>query len=259
MLKPTRAFFGFVTLVFFLTALPVSSALLVKNYGNSLLKGPLSFSAGALSLLKDLFYFRKNASENRRLKNTLSEWRLKQFAQGELVQENARLVKLLNLKQSSSLPFNRVLFSRVIGRAPAAWNRALLIDKGTRQGVRPNLLVMADASLAGKVIETGPGVSKVLLITDPNSKIAVLVERTRQTGILYGTAAGECRMKYISVDAELRPGDVVETAGVGGFFPKGLVVGSVNRCWKEPGQMYQVASVKPMTDLGQIEEVALVE
>lgn len=259
MLKRPRAFFAFIVFVFFLGALPVSATLVLKQCGFSVLKTPLSFSARVVSFLEDLFYFRKNAAENRQLKNALSEIRLKQFKQDELLQENARLTTLLNLKQSWTVPSDRILFCRVIGRSPAAWNRAVLIDKGTRQGVRLNGLAMAESFLAGKVIEAGPRVSKVLLITDPNSKIGVLIQRTRQAGILYGTAVGECRMKYISTSAEVRAGDVVETAGVGGFFPKGLAVGTVDRCWKEPGQMYQVASVKPMTDLSRMEEVALIQ
>ena len=259
MLKPTRAFFGFVVLLFFLTALPVSTALVVKRFGCSFLKTPLSFSTGVVCVFKNLLNFQKNAAENHQLKKALSEVRVKQFQQDELLQENARLTKLLSLRQS--LPFGpkRLLFCRVIGRSPAAWNHAVLIDKGMRQGVRPNLLAMSESFLVGKVIETGPAVSKVLLITDPNSKIGVVIQRTRQAGILYGSAAGECRMKYISIDTQVHSGDVVETAGVGGFFPKGMIVGSVDQCWKEPGQMYQVASVKPMTDLSRMEEVTLVE
>ena len=258
MLKRPRAFFAFAFFVFFLSVLPVSATLVLKQCGISALKIPLSFSGGVVSFLEDLFYFRKNSSENRQLKNALSEIRLKQFKQEELLQENTRLTKLLNLKPSVALPSGRVLYCRVIGRSPAAWNRAVLIDKGTRQGARLGCLVMAESFLAGKVIEAGPAVSKALLITDPNSKIGVLIQRTRQAGILYGTAAGECRMKYISINSEVRAGDVVETAGVGGFFPKGLMVGTVERCWKEPGQMYQVASVKPLTDLSRMEEVALI-
>lgn len=259
MLKKTRAFFGFAFLLVFLAALPVSTVIAFKSNANSLLKTPFSFSASSVSFLKDLLSFRKNASEVRQLKNTLSQFHLRTFEAEEMSRENARLSKLLNLGQSLVFSPKRMVFSRVIGRSPASWTRAVLIDKGTRQGVRMNLLVLSESSLVGKVIETGPAVSKVLLITDPNFKMSVLIQRTRQAGVLYGTPNGECRMKYISVEAELRAGDVVETAGMGGFFPKGLLIGTIEKCWREPGQMYQVASVKPVTDLSRIEEVALIE
>jgi rod shape-determining protein MreC len=118
-----------------------------------------------------------------------------------------------------------------------------------------NQPVLSGRSLIGKIIEAGPGVSKVLLITDPNSKIGVIIQRTRQQGILYGTFAGECRIKYLSVDAEIKAGDTVESAGYGGYFPKALWVGAVARAWKEPGQIYQVAEIKPATDLSRVEEV----
>jgi rod shape-determining protein MreC len=118
--------------------------------------------------------------------------------------------------------------------------------------------VLSDASLIGRIIETGPHVSKALLVTDPNSRVGGLIQRTRDQGILYGTFSGECRMKYLSLDAKLEPGDVVESAGYGGLFPKGLLIGTVQKVWKEPGQIYQVASVKPLQDLARIEEVACV-
>ncbi len=259
MLKKTRAFFGLAVLLVFLAALPVSSVIVFKSNANSLLKVPFSFSAWSISFFNDLFHFRKNASEVRQLKNTLAQFYLKKYEIEELSRENVRLSKLLNLKQSLVFSPKRIMFSRVIGRSPASWSHAVLIDKGTRQGVRINLLVLSESSLVGKVIEAGPAVSKVLLITDPNFKMSVLIQRTRQAGVLYGTPGGECRMKYISVEAEVRTGDVVETAGMGGFFPKGLLIGTIEKCWKEPGQMYQVASVKPVTDLSRIEEVALIE
>jgi len=92
-----------------------------------------------------------------------------------------------------------------------------------------------------------------------NGAIRTPRQRTRQHGILYGTASGECRVKYLSVDAEIKAGDVVETAGLEGFFPKGVMVGSVKRAWKEPGQIYQVAEILPAADLGRLEEAAIIE
>lgn len=63
-------------------------------------------------------------------------------------------------------------------------------------------------------------------------------------------------MKYLSVDAEIVPGDIVESAGYGGFFPKAVVIGKVIKVWKEPGQIYKVAEVQPLTDLSRVEETA---
>ena len=193
------------------------------------------------------------------MKKALTEIRIKSYESLELAQENARLTKLLMLRQITPPHIRRSVSARVIARSPSAWNKAFLIDQGSLQGLRANMLVLAESSLVGKVIVTGPSVSTVLLITDPNSKIGVLIQRTRQQGILFGTSSGGCRMKYISLEPEVKLGDMVETVGFRGLIPKGLVVGTVTRVWKEPGQIYQVAQIKPLTDLDRLEEVVCVE
>ena len=259
MLKPRRVFLGIVALFIFLTAIPLSTAVFIKSSFYSMAKVPIVISKTTAQTLVDLFFFGRNAQENRSLKRTIALTRLDRFNLEELSQENARLTQLLNLRRILPADIRHLVFARVIARSPATWNRVFLIDQGSRQGVKENMLVLSDSALVGKVVETGPAVSKVLLITDLNSKIGVLIQRTRQTGILFGTSQGECRMKYVSVDTQLKRGDIVETAGFGGFFPKGLRVGTVERAWKEPGQIYQVAEVTPLADLSRLEEVALVE
>ena len=259
MLKPRRVFFGIVVLFIFLAALPLSASVFIKGSFYSLVKAPVTFSKAVAQTAVDLFFFGRNAKENRALKRTAALTRFDQFKLEEISRENVRLTQLLDLRRTLPADVRRLVFARVIARSPAAWSRVFLIDKGSRQGVKENMLAMSDSALVGKVVETGPVVSKVLLITDPNSKIGALIQRTRQAGILFGTSQGECRMKYISVNTALKQGDLVETAGFGGFFPKGLIVGIVRRAWKEPGQIYQVAEVSPLADLSRLEEVALVE
>jgi rod shape-determining protein MreC len=243
--------------VFFFLVLafvPLSRSLALKSSVYSFLEKPIRFSRNAAQLLLDLSRFQKNAEELRRVK-TAANTRIEDYQIREALAENDRLTRLLELRKIQ--PANgRLLYARVIGRSPSAWNRVFLIDKGVQEGVRVNQPVLSDRSLVGKIIEAGPSVSKVLLMTDPNSRIGVLLQRTRQQGVLYGTLSGECRIKYLSMDAEVRKDDVVETAGFGGFFPKGLLIGTVTSVRKEPGQMYQVAETRPATDLSRIEEVA---
>ena len=256
MKKPSRIFFGVGALLLLLAVLPPSQANRIKTSAYSSLGAPIGASSNAAQFLLDAVRFRRNANELRLLKSQATDPKLDAFRTQEIILENARLTQLLELKKILPGDFGRTEFARVIGRAPSAWNRVFLIDKGHEQGIRVNQPVLSNRSLVGKIIEVGPRVSKVLLITDPNSKIGALIQRTRQQGILYGMVSGECRIKYLSVDAEIKKGDVVESAGYGGFFPKGLLIGQVERVWKEPGQIYQVAEIKPLTDLSRIEEVA---
>ena len=259
MLKPFKTFLFFGIFLLLLSAVPLSLSNPIKAGVYSYLKSPASLAASFVQSARDLFNFRQLAEENKNLKKTLAEIRSEHFQKEEYFQENARLARLLNLKLLFPPSVRRTVYARVIGRSSFEWNRALWLDRGARDGVQANRLVLSEQALIGKIIETGPAVSKVILISDPNCKIGVLIQRTRQHGILYGTASGECRVKYLSVDAEIKAGDVVETAGLEGFFPKGVMVGSVKRAWKEPGQIYQVAEILPAADLGRLEEAAIIE
>lgn len=259
MLKPIRVFLGIGIFLLVLAAIPLSYTAEIKTTVYSFFRSPMLLFRDASELTTDLMHFKKNADENLKLKQTLAQKRFDALQMDELRLENARLTRLLDLKTVIPPTAHHACFARVILRSSLGWNRVLLIDKGARQGVRINMLVLSEASLIGKVVETGPSISKVLLIDDPKSRIGVLIQRTRQGGLLFGTSSGECRMKYISVDSEVKAGDKIETAGFGGFFPKGIPVGTVERVWKEPGQIYQVAEVKPQMDLNRIEEVAAID
>lgn len=258
MIKSSRIFFGVGVFLLLLVTIPLAQIILVKTSTYSFLDKPLGFSRNAAQLLIDAFKFRQNAEELRLFKTQGVDRKIDDFEAREITLENERLTQLLDIRKILPSDTGRVVFARVIVRSPSAWNRVFLIDKGTQHGIRVNQPVLSERSLIGKIIETGSAVSKVLLISDPNSKVGVLIQRTRQQGVLYGTFSGECRVKYLSVDADVTNADVVESAGYGGLFPKGILVGTVERAWKEPGQIYQVAQIRPTTDLGRIEEVACI-
>jgi len=260
-LKPTRATVGIGVFLFVLTVVPLPGSSQLRNSLLWFLKGPLSAASKAGSLASDLIHFRRNAKENLSLRKEIAERRFEEFRSRELNLENSRLARLLELKNQASPSLRRKVFARVIARSPLKGDRALLIDKGTRDGIRPNMLVLSDLAVIGKVAAAGPTASKVLLINDPNFRVGVILQRTRQQGILYGlnTASEECRVKYLSLDSQIKPGDLAETAGLGNSVPKGLLIGTVQKVFKAPGQVYQIAVVRPAADLGRVEEILCVE
>ena len=258
-MKPSRAFFAIGLLCFLLGAIPVSTNLQFKTSFQSFFEPPLTASRDTGSFFRDLIFFRTNARENRILKSRLAQVNSDRFQMEELKQENARLNSLLSTHKSLPPSIRRVVYSRVLINSPFTWNKIILIDKGSKDGVRANKLVLSDFALVGKVVEVGPSMSKVRLLTDPNSKIGVMIQRSREQGILFGTPSGDCRMKYLPLEADVRAGDIVETAGFNSFFPKGLRVGVVKKVWREPGQIYQVALVRPLANLRRLEEIAVVD
>lgn len=259
MKKPNRAFFGIVAFFIFVTALPLPVTREWRGRLTSRLEAPLSVTRELTQTVTDLLAFKKNADENRELRRKMGQVRAERFYYEELFQENERLTKLLNIRRTIPPAISRVITLRVIGKSPLAGNGVFLVDKGTDEGIKLNMLVLAEGSLIGKIIEAGPTVSKVLLISDPDFRIGALIQRTRQEGMIYGTTFGESRMKYISLELDLHEGDAVETAGFGGYYPKGLRIGTIERFWKEPGQIYQVAVIKPYADLSRVEEVVAIE
>ena len=166
--------------------------------------------------------------------------------------DNDRLKELLNFRKT--IPFTTIP-AQVIGRDPSNWSNSVIIDKGVNGGVHQNRAVLSTRGLVGRVIEVGKYSSRILLITDPNSKVGVMIQRNRQGGILIGSPDGHCKMIYIALDSDVAPGDKVITAGFGTIFPKDILVGEVLKVEKEPGRLYKSAVVKTAADLSRLEEV----
>ena len=170
--------------------------------------------------------------------------------------DNDRLKELLNFRKT--IPFTTIP-AQVIGRDPSNWSNSLIIDKGLDNGIRQNRAVLFTKGLVGRVLETGRYSSKILLITDPNSKVGVMIQRNRQGGILLGSPDGRCKMVYIALDSDVSPGDKVITAGFGTIFPKDVLVGEVIRVDKEPGRLYKSAIVRTAEDLSKLEEILCIK
>jgi len=205
-----------------------------------------------LELLEDIAPFAATKEENRILRDRVDL--LTRMAEETKVinDENARLRSLLDFRKI--IPYTSIP-ARVIGRDPSNWSNSLIIDKGSSSGVRTNMAVMSTRGLVGRIMEAGKFYSKALLITDPNLKVGVLIRRNGQGGILTGKSGGRCKIVYIALDSDVRPGDKVMTAGFGSIFPKGILIGEIEKVGKEEGRLYKYAILKPSGDLSMLEEV----
>jgi rod shape-determining protein MreC len=117
--------------------------------------------------------------------------------------------------------------ARVIGASGGAYVRSVLVAAGSRHGVRKGQAAVTGTGLAGRVNEVGDRSSRVLLITDLNSRIPVVVESSRDQAILAGDNSDRPRLDYLRPNARVSPGDRVVTSGLGGIFPPGIPVGTV--------------------------------
>lgn len=138
--------------------------------------------------------------------------------------ENQALRALLNMP--ADFP-TRMVSARVIADTSAGFVRGVIVLAGARDGLAKGQAAMTDSGLAGRVLEVGQRASRVMLLTDINSRVPVLVERTRDQAVLAGNNTDQPEIRYLARDADVKIGDRVVTSGTGGAFPPGLPVGEV--------------------------------
>jgi len=173
----------------------------------------------------------------------------------ELLSENKRLRKLLSLKEGSP---TELISAEIIGRDPIGWFKTLLINKGSDNGIKKNLAVITHQGVTGRILGVAANNAKVLMLTDINSSVDALVQRTRARGIVEGRASNLCELKYVSATDDVRSGDLVVTSGLCGIFPKGLPIGRVNRVEKDSLGLFQHVELTPCASLDRLEEVCIV-
>lgn len=257
-MKRFHALIGFVLLCAALFFLPPPFVQSVKNVYFQITKPFHSALRGGADGALWVFRVPQLARENKLLKIKLDNFKRLSFEKEELEIENARLRALLGYKTRLSTSVKKAIPCQVIGRSPGGWRETILLDRGREEGLKLDMPVISYAGLLGKITEVSPHTAKVKLVTHPRFRMGALIQRTRHTGVVYGTASGECRMKYISLDADVKVGDIVETGGFSAQFPKGLLIGSIEAVWKEPGQIYRSASIRLAADFDRLEEVLCV-
>ena len=147
----------------------------------------------------------------------------------------------------------------VVGSEPNPYLRYVTINVGASQGVEVGMPVVSNGpGLLGRVAEVSPRASKVQLLTDPESAVAALLQISRVTGLVVGQPDGSLRMEYLPQDEEISVGDLVLTSGLGGFMPKGLVIGQVTEVRKMDYELFQAALVRPAVDFSRLELVLVI-
>ena len=142
----------------------------------------------------------------------------------ELQQQNQNLEKLLGYTQNQEQP---VIAAPIIGRSPNSWWQQVVIGKGSRDGIEKGFIVTGIGGLVGRVVAVTPHTSKILLISDPTSRVGVMISRTRYMGFIQGQGSNKAVMNFFEKVPDIRVGDVVITSAVSRLFPPGLPVGRV--------------------------------
>lgn len=242
-------FITFFLAVFFFTPLPFLNS--PKFFIIDLIRIPLRLATNSTNDIFALMNYRRLLKENRLLKEKLNFITTQVIQLEEARKENERLNALFSFRkkvQFTTIPV------KVIGKDASNWTNTIIFDKGRRDGIVIDMSVVSSAGLVGKIIESGWKSSKAILLTDPNCRVSAIIQRSREEGILYGLGGNLCRLRYLPVGADVKPGDFVISSGFGGVYPKGLLVGEVIKVGVEDDRLSTYALVKPATELDRIEE-----
>ena len=217
-------------------------------------RGANAVTTGVRTSWQDYFALQQVRSENEQLKRQVADLRVRLQQERGQAEQSRSLEKLLELKSTTQLSTTG---ATVIAGGASPEFRTITIDKGTGDGLRSDMAVIAPAGVVGRVIQPISRASKVQLLIDRNAAAGALIERTRAQGVVVGTGGDELRMDYVSGSADVKAGDVVVTSGIDGIYPKGFVLGQIQSVQRGAGG-YSAIVIKPAVDFTSLEAVLVV-
>lgn len=177
----------------------------------------------------------------------------------ELQQQNSELEVLSALLDfARANPENEYLSAAVIGRDPSPFLHYVIINRGSDDGLQRGMPVVSQQGLIGRIAAVTAGAASVQLITDPSVAINVLIQPSEAEASLEGSITGEINVLEIPQAANVQPGDLVLTSGLGGSYPANIVIGQITSVRTRPFDLFQSASVQPVADFSQLDIVLVI-
>lgn len=178
-----------------------------------------------------------------------------------LKSENDELRAMLDLKKKETRV--DMVAASVSAKDPSNWYSTFTINRGAKDGVEKNQAVVdSNRQLVGQISSVGESSAEVITILDSQSSIGAEVTRSKEIAIIEGDASlrysGLCRLGYISRDTDIQIDDFVQTSGLGGIFPKGLLIGKVVDVYDKNSTMSREATIEPLADIARINEVFVI-
>lgn len=211
----------------------------------------------AVSLSQSAQDIRQLQADNEELQALVDRLRVENVQLTELQRENQILRQLLNYTRSNP-EFDYVaagVAGRTIGSDPSNLLFYIFVDVGARQGVAPDMPVITERGLVGRVTAVGPNSAQVLMLIDPASTVNARLQNSGVTGLVRGQLDGSLIMERIPQGENVNPGDIVLTSGLGGNFPPNLVIGQVTEVTQRDLDIFQTAHIRPTVDFGKLEIV----
>jgi rod shape-determining protein MreC len=249
-----------VTVTIFL--LPRQTQKLLGNLGNPLtqlvavpLEGFTAMDGGVRGFWNHYIALQGVYEQNLALKEDIERLKEQLTQLREQVIISEQLTQLLSFQQAGPI---QMVAARVIGRNATNWYRTLILDKGGREGIKPNMGVITHAGVVGRVVKTHPSTAIVLLLTDPNVAVPAMIQGTREEGIVQGTTQGYIRLKYLPPLSPVQIGENVVTSGLTGAFPRGLQIGQISRLRKADTDLFRSAEIQSSVEFQKLEGVLVI-
>jgi rod shape-determining protein MreC len=210
---------------------------------------------------QNYFALQQIRQENERLRQEVAQLRVGLQQERTAAQQTLTLQKLLDFKDATEW---QTKAAAVIGSGASPEFRTMTIDKGTQDGLLPDMAVVAPTGVVGRITTTSARASKVQLLIDASAAAGVIVERSRVNGVVSGVGqtddmafrAGLLDLDYIPGTADVKVGDRLVTSGTDGIYPKGFAVGEIQSVEREAGQFR--IRVRPAVDYAALEAVLVV-
>ena len=173
------------------------------------------------------------------------------------IENSVQFLRLRNQLLFARKKITDKIFAEIIGESADNNHDISLINRGSNQLVQRNYIVLRKEGLVGRIQSVSPFQSSVQLITDHRSRVSALIQRNRIRGLIYGTHKG-LEMRQINQHANIKIGDRVISSGLGGLYPKGLLIGWVKEIRRQKHELFKTAILDSAVDFNQIEEVFVI-
>jgi rod shape-determining protein MreC len=205
---------------------------------------------------KNLYDLKNLKTENETLKTELEQLQEQNRQLIQMALENNRLRNLLEFKEANAQ--FKYIGASVTGRDPGNWYDVYTINKGSKDGIAVNDAVIAGRGyLVGKIIEVGDNYSKLMAIIDERSSVSIIVNRTRDMGIVSGSSDADV-IAIMELEADIVKGDDIITSEYS-TLPKGLYIGKVKSVEKQERKLQKVVAIEPSVDFKRLEEVFVIK
>ncbi len=236
----------------------------IESAVGSVVQPVQTFASNASAAIIDFFnrLFRTTDAdlENEQLHLRITQLEQQAIELEDLRQENERLREMLHFAQSNTeLEY---VSASVIGKSQGIWFDTFTINVGRNHGIEAQMPVVTADGLVGRVTEVGATWSKVSAVIDPRTSVSVMVQRTRVNGMVRGrlesgTTSDVLELYYLPANSDLVPGDIIVTSGLGGIYPKGIMVGEITEVARSDEGDYN-ALLTAAVDFNHIEEVMVI-